>query len=114
MFGGNSLSAAKQKEIAAVVSMVQQWDSLSRFSEAVEKVSDIPPHIVSVFSLDPTGKQLETVCQPRHCRHIVIGNRRRNYLHILSCSSDQGCPDIPSLGNVRHRICLAGANWFPR
>ncbi len=61
MFGGNSLSAAKQKEIAAVVSMVQQWDSLSRFSEAVEKVQTHPPTSSQCSASIPTGKRLEAV-----------------------------------------------------
>jgi hypothetical protein len=38
VFGGNSLAAAKQKEIAAVVSMVQQWDCLLHFTETVAEV----------------------------------------------------------------------------
>jgi len=40
VFGGNNLAAAKQKEIAAVVSMMQQWDCLLRFSDTIAEVRD--------------------------------------------------------------------------
>ena len=39
VFGGNNLAAAKQKEIMAVVSMIQQWTCLLTFSEMVTEVN---------------------------------------------------------------------------